>query len=191
MNGKTQLTGNFVAIGQIPHGAVVTLSGADAPGAIVEDQGTKRMFLLRPDGAGAPVLLSNPAAPVDNNADGTYITRVGGVDYAVRVDATHMRIRASVLNPQTGAAYGANAPPMRLTTGLNAAAGVTAIAPTGAGSGTVLAPPLVGGGEVIDCVLLPDATTGLIDMTVTFGAAGAKPVVLQLGPNSVNTSVTL
>lgn len=191
MIGKTQLTGQFVPIGQIPHGALTSATSADAPGAVLMDQTNKRLFIARPDGAGALVFLSNPAAAVNNNADGNYITRVGGVDYAVRVDATHLRIRANVLNPQSGAAYGANAPPMRLVTGLNTANGVTAIAPTAAGGGTILIPPLVGGGEVIDCLLLPDTTTGLLDITVTFGGAGAKPVVLQCGSDFVNTSVTL
>lgn len=188
MNGSTQIKGQFAQIGVLPHAVIALADSAQFPGQIVQDQTTKSLFIGRPDSLGAPQLLAAPANPVNNNSDGSYMVRVGGVNFATRASATTLRVQLRVVNPLDQSGFPQIA--CRIVTGLTSAAGATAVGVNGAG-GTALVPPIAGGGEVIAFDVIPQASTGLVDVTITYGATGSKPLIIQVGPNQLVTTIDI
>jgi len=174
MHGKTQLTGPFVQIGVLPSGTVKAGLSRNQPGQLVMDPTTFVMTLGRPNGAGPSVILMTPLNPIKNDTDGDWVRRVGGFNYAVDAGTHKVRIRCEVISVLDRLNLADGVP---VTIGLGP--DVASCSPT---FGSVIMPAtaaVTGSGIVAQVV--PDDTTGVVDVTFNCVNAGTKIVTLTVG----------
>lgn len=174
MQGKTQITGSFVQIGVLPSAAVQAGLSRNQPGQIAMDPTTFVMTLGRPDGAGASVILLTPLNPIKNDTDGNWVRRVGGANYAVDAGSHKVRVRCEVISALDRLNL-ADGVPVTIGVGPD----VASVSPT---FGSVIMPAttaVTGSGVVAQVV--PEDTTGVVDVTFNCVGSGTKIVTLTVG----------